>query len=267
MPSEKLMSKPAVRLDSQKLSCLQRMGITVWQRRSAAAPTTQSALPEPVATKPVATSSPTVSSQAGPAASANAVEPATVQESPSAHSGASQRSALLQMNITTAESDRAIEHATALLARASLPDVDAAPFQPDEYQLLIKMMDSIGIQAGNWIAVHEADSLNKSGQTETGHSVATLGNLLDSSRAAVLLLLLPATELAHWSDYWNDIHQDGNNAAQQSPEPDAPKTLSIANGAVLLAPLCDPRDLLQNGALKRNAWECLKVVREHLARP
>ena len=275
------MSEPVPRLDSRKLSCLQHMGITVWQRRAA----TTDAENSPAQ---YSTSETTVTSKATIAATARAAdradtglnplpveEPAVaaaavVSEVPAvvvsdvpvvATTAQPLRSnVLLQMPIEVAAADTSIKQATVVIARASLPAAPASPLVADEYQLLRKMMESIGIQAGHWIAVSEIAATR--GATSAAGPVKTLADLLFSCDADALLLLLPATELTRANDYWTEFRQN----LEQSQAGQTTLTISVAGRSVVIAPLCDPQDLLQNGALKRDAWECLKTVRAHLSR-
>lgn len=270
------MSEPVPRLDSRKLSCLQRMGITVWQRRSAS----NAVLCDEVAAvvdvvKPPQQTPPAAASADAAPRVAPALSPATPADLPAAPAvtpplvveavaQASRSEVLLQMQIEAAAADAAIKRATAVIARASLPGKAATPLLADEYQLLRKMMESIDIQAGQWIAVSEVNRANSAADSQ---AAASLAELLTSSSADVLLLLMPASELSHSADYWADLEQNLAVPKGRQAQPlCATQMIAVGERTVAIAPLCDPQDLLHNGALKRDAWECLKAVRTYLSR-
>lgn len=245
------MSEPAPPLDSRKLSCLQHMGIAVWQRRTVApAPATRDAQVQKtqLPTNPGQDNLAPVNLDGGP-------EPVATAQAQT-HAASSDK--LLQIRTETAPSDTAITKATAMIVRASLPGLTASPLLADEYQLLRKMMESIGIEAGHWIAVTEAETAAATNSSKV--SERTLSDHLEGCGAEILLLLMPAAELTRWADCWADLKHC------QGLAPNTTQTITMGTRSLAIAPLCDPRDLLRDGALKRDAWECLKAVRVHLSK-
>lgn len=239
-------------LSSSRLRCLQHMGITVWQRRDLPATSLATEIVSESAAEPASES----------VANSHPVPQTLADSQPQTSQVPAQRNKhLLQMQVNKALADTAVVQANVVIVRVALSAAAAKPLDTDEYQLLLKMMMSINLAANQWICASEADPVDAAVEVSQsgGNSPAGLVQLLDAAKADVLLLLLPANELVGWEQYWVDFDSAAASAALPL------KKINFAGRPIAVAPLCDPYDLLLDGALKRDAWECLKRVRAALS--
>lgn len=252
----------SAQLSSSQLQCLQHMGITLWQRRGVGETGAESdtgvkseadVQPESGLEAQLVEAQPQEAESPAARLAATQLRPDVATQEPEI---AVRRNNLLAMQVSKVAADTAVMQTNVVIVRVALSAAVAEPLDSNEYQLLLKMMASINLAANQWICANEASG------DQLGSAPQELEQLLDTANAGVLLLLLPASELAGWEQHWVDFESEERQPLSVSVQ----KKISVAGRSLTVAPLCDPRDLLLDGALKRDAWECLKQVRSTLSR-
>ena len=250
---ENRFSHPASQLDSRQLQCLQQMGITVWQRRSQCDATAEVSDAE-------------AQSATNDQASTELTTAVSTTDTPEQQTQGLTPESMALMSVHKSPADVALAEASVIIVRTQglQKSVESAPvLNNDEYQLLKKMMEAISLQPDQWISACETRA---EASVDTDH----VAQLLGTSGAVVLLVLLPASELGKWLERWADLKPDNQSKPNHQIEQASSSSVmmlktEISGNPVAVAPLCDPADLLLNGSLKRDAWECLKRVKAVLA--
>jgi len=165
---------------------------------------------------------------------------------------------LLDLPVRLAACQPAIHAPVTLqLVRLAAPGQSTLEPSADELQLLLRMMEAIGLERQSWALSCEVSA---GLPASTSADEQLLGEQLNLGGSALVLLLVSARDFPAWHERWQDegfANSRGAGVIEISQ--------ADGGGKVGVAALYDLADLAADGELKRGAWECLKQARQWLS--